>query len=136
MKQAWVGLLAGAVLSGCASTPTPVMSEREYEEFTRFWVAANQCNRQGWMDPTIAAYGQKRIRQALSGFTYDSARLDADVNKLNREHTYSAEDCREVESVFAGLRDEYDRNSRDTAGNKNQYTSCFSGALGTNCVSY
>lgn len=137
MKQVWVGVLAGAVLSGCASTPAPYMTEEGYNAFAVQWNTAEQCIAQGDIDPVIAAYGKKRMLQAIAGLRHDPTKLNNLISYGNTNYPVSPiKNCRKLESMFAGLRDEYDRNSRDTAGNKNQYTSCFSGALGTNCVSY
>lgn len=137
MKQVWVGVLAGVVLSGCASTPAPVMSEADYTALAYAWNTTERCITNGDIDPTLAAYGKKRMQQKVAGTAHDPVYLNKRIKEGWAESANApVENCRKLEAHFAGLRDEYDRNSRDTAGNKNQYTSCFSGALGTNCVSY
>jgi hypothetical protein len=138
MKRVWVGVLAGALLSGCVSTPAPVMSEEGYQKFALQWNTANQCISQGNMEPAIGAYGKKRMQQSIAGITYDTALLNEWITQGNEHYPTSlVENCRTLESTFAGLRDEYDRNVRNSQStNSGQYTSCYSGMIGTNCISY
>jgi hypothetical protein len=138
MKRVWVGVLAGALLSGCASTPAPVMSEADYTALAYAWNTAERCIASGNIDPAVAAYGKKRMQQKVAGYSHDPGYLNKRIKEVWEERPDApVENCRILEAEFAGLRDEYDRNVRNSQPtNSGQYTTCYSGMIGTNCISY
>jgi hypothetical protein len=134
-----LGLLASLVLvSGCSSKPPVVMDEAGYNTFAYYWVVANRCLEQGDMRPELQAYGKKRMQQSIAGVVHDPAKINRMIEGYSELHpSIEVEKCRVQEAAFAGWRDEYDRNVRDSQNNSGgQQTYCYSGVVGTNCTTY
>lgn len=135
-----LGLLVGmAMLAGCASTPKPEMSQYDYSNFSKGWVVVDKCGTQGDIDPVLAAYGKTRIEQEMYAYSFNLDVMNSNIREWqSTPGAVSKEDCNKAAVYFAGLRDEYDRNSRGSTFNKPTQASCYTTPYGsvTNCVSY
>ncbi|WP_278348661.1 hypothetical protein [Stutzerimonas kunmingensis] len=82
----WIGLVLGVgVLSGCMSTPKPMLASSEYTKVSGSWVAWNRCVAAGLVSPDIGALGLRYIQADLGNYQYDQATLDAAVHQASRE---------------------------------------------------
>lgn len=137
MKVHTLSLVLVSLLAGCASAPPPVLPEEGYTRHAAWSVATDVCAAQGNMGPELAAYGKLRMSQNLAGYQYDHQKLAAYQESASAAmQTVPVEKCRVLAVEFAGLRDEYERNSRASQNNQSQYTNCYSGPIGTNCINY
>lgn len=127
-------LVVLGLLAGCASTPPPQMPMPEYFQYAQMLHRAQVCEQRGAIDPSLLAYGNTRIQQDLAGYTYSPNLLQRSLVGMETSPV-SAADCNQLATRFAGWRDEYDRNSRESGG-FTKHTTCYKGALGTNCYTF
>lgn len=125
-----------SLLAGCASTPPPRLPEANYTTVAKALVTTDRCVQQGDMDVALGAYGKTRIHQDLAGYWYSASLLQQTMGVAKAQPGPPQALCRQMAMAFAGLRDEYERNSRDSQNTGTQYTNCYSGPIGTNCISY
>lgn len=126
---------AGLALTGCAAKPLPTMDHSEYQKMAQALHVADVCESRGAIEPVLLGYGYTRLQQHLAGFSYDQAYLVREIEAARSTEVTTA-DCNRMATVFAQMRDTYDRNVRASQQSSPQYTQCYSGAVGTNCYSY
>ena len=71
----------GLVACATAHATKPEMPVLGYTQAAKMYVGVDRCGKSGLMDPATAAYGTSVVKDFLSPFTYDMARLDAEVNE-------------------------------------------------------
>lgn len=82
------------VLTGCATTPKPVMSDADYTNYAKAWMGVQYCNRKGWISPDVSASGQRMVVANLQQYSYDSTRVDREMFSLNLQgFAPTQEDC-------------------------------------------
>ena len=80
--KAAIPTLLLSVLTGCATTMTPVQQSSFAESYTLL----NLCSQRGLMNPNLAANGLAYYRSILSGSKYDADSLDQEVNYFYQIH--------------------------------------------------
>lgn len=130
----WIALMSASLLAGCAATPLPELPSQDYFKYARLLQRAAVCEQRGAIDPQLLAYGYTRIRQSLAGYRYSESTLEQSQAQLKSMEVSEA-DCNYLATGFAGMKDEYERNSRESGG-FTRYTNCYSGPIGTNCHTY
>lgn len=135
-----LGLLVGmAMLAGCASTPKPEMPDDRYASYAAAWTSTEICGAQGDMDPVLVAYGKTRLGYDMNNYSFDTNRMNLAIQvQAGSIKSVPKEQCNKLASVYAGLRDEYDRNSKSGSSNQTNQASCYTTPYGnvTNCVTY
>ena len=84
MKTLFTMLLVSGVLVGCATQPKPVMSDAQYTEIGKGWIAIQACTKRGVITPEVSATGQRYMEGVLSYNTYDRSTLNARINWLKK----------------------------------------------------
>lgn len=95
-KLCGLSVLGVVVLFGGCATPAP-LSEDGYERTAIMYAGSYRCGVQGFIAPDNAALGMQYSRSGLTGWTYDSAKLEQRVQVLKQRSNWpSKEECNEL----------------------------------------
>ena len=107
-------LLVSLVLTGCATAPKPEMSDAQYTEVGKGWIAIQACTKRGVISPEVSATGQRYLEGTLGNAAYDKNTLNARINWL-RKNTGDPTDA-ECNLLAAAI---YKRQQQITLHNEN-----------------
>lgn len=95
--------LVSLVLLACATAQAakPEMPVLGYTQAAKMYVGVARCGKTGLMDPATAAYGVSAVKDLISPYAYDTARLDAEVNEWAQAPVGpTKEQCNEMAMVI------------------------------------
>lgn len=78
-------LLAGLVLTGCATTK-PEMTEATYTSIAKAAVSLDYCTHQGWVSPEVSAKGKRLIITNANKYAFDTATFELAYQKENQNN--------------------------------------------------
>ena len=87
-------ILVSVVLTACAATPKPTMSDEDYTKYAKVYLDIYSCNLKGWITPDTAASGKLILDMYVSRYSFDSEMFNRRVSWLDkRESKPSQEYC-------------------------------------------
>lgn len=107
------------LLTGCATTPKPELSNEDYQKYSRIWAATHFCNNKGWVSPDVAATGVRFIRANLASYTTDAARFDREVAWYASNNTTPTQaDCNQLAMAIQDRKQQIDINNYNVEANQ------------------
>lgn len=97
------------VLVGCATA----LPDSMYEKVGEGQAAIESCVRNGHMRPEVGAQGLELMRSYVAQHTYDSARLNSEIQSRSARQQTEAQ-CKKHETDIWATKYRQDRNRQDT----------------------
>lgn len=114
-------MFVSLALVGCATAPKPMMPAEKYESFAKLSSLLNQCIRQGWITPDIAASGNRFLIANVNSYNVDVDRLDKNVawfNEYGQKVTQG--DCNQMAATISSRKQTIQANNQSNAYNQQQ----------------
>lgn len=107
------------LLTGCATTPKPEMTNEQYSSSAFGWHIVSQCGRSGAMDLETASLGKVYIQSKLGGYQFDLSRFNQEVTKLyNTRGVPSKEDCNTMAMTIIETKRSIDTHNQNVESNQ------------------
>jgi hypothetical protein len=63
------------LLQACSTTPAPMLSDYQYQQFGAFFATIDRCGVLGYTSPEVVAYGKIQMNYQLNSYSYYPERL-------------------------------------------------------------
>lgn len=63
------------LLQACSTTPAPMLSDYQYQQFGAFFAAIDRCGVLGYTSPEVVSYGKIQMSNQLNSYRYYPERL-------------------------------------------------------------
>ncbi|WP_185754734.1 MULTISPECIES: hypothetical protein [Pseudomonas] len=76
-KGLMLSISIAALLSGCATTPKPIMPNSVYDDFARGYAVVQICGISGQMSPDTALWAKRMLNSRAGSYSFDPAFLES-----------------------------------------------------------
>ncbi|HGQ7354055.1 MULTISPECIES: hypothetical protein [Pseudomonas] len=114
MKKYFFGLVAGSLLSGCA-TQKPPLSDGQYTAFATQLITIMKCVNSGYMSPDVGARGQQYSMANLNTWQFDQNYFMSRAQQIGNSVNPSQGDCNMLSMNIVQTKNQIDAQNQQAA---------------------
>lgn len=71
------------LLQACSTTPAPMLSDYQYQQFGAFFATIDRCGVLGYTSPEVVAYGKIQMSYQLNSYSYYPERIRSAMTEVS-----------------------------------------------------